>query len=207
LHHIFSCKKKIDFNLSKDCYKSSVKLVGQQNDTSELSFPEGNIKIEFSTVNYYCRYSNEKSRNIFQSNDIEIEFQLLEYDERYKISPPRFLCKYVFIGIKFIDNEYKSYIIIWKNDPNINSGISEKEFDISNKADSIFTNLDFVEIKKLFPEFEGAYKLLNCDTVTINVGFAINTNEFYHRIKFDNEMLVIPHFFPDYRKPSHHIIL
>jgi hypothetical protein len=131
---------------------------------------------------------------------------LLEFDERNKISTPRFISKYVFIGLKLIDKEYKSYLIIWKNDPSHNSGISEKDFDISTNTDSIFTNLNFAEIKKLFPEFKGAYKSFKCDTITINVGYAINTNEFYNEIRFDNELLFIHNLFPDYRKRSKFVI-
>jgi hypothetical protein len=194
------CKKNKGYNLSFDNSKSVIKLIGNISDSSKLSFRKGNIKIEFGNLNYFCRYSNNKSSNIISSNDIEIEYQVVEYDDKYNISPPRFITKNVFIGISKTEKYYKGFVIIWQNNQFIDYGKTRESLNISENTDSIFTNLDYTKINQFFPDFNGIYHFVEIDTISVNVEFPINTNEFYHNIKFDNKRIGMPIFFPDYRK-------
>lgn len=197
---LLSCNNKIDNILKADEYKSTVKIIGDSNNIKNLLLENLYVKTESSPLKNIIRYSTTKSLNNFDSNLIEIEFTLLEYDSRTNISPPLFIKKQVFIGIRKYDNNMKGYFIIGNFQYPEDYSNNSRFLVNGNIKDSVITNLEYSSLKKLFPFFNGKYKYHHCDTISINCNYSISSDEFYKFIKFDGERLGLPIFIIDQRK-------
>lgn len=114
----------------------------------------------------------------YSGTNLEVEYELPGH---YSYNNLGFtLYNKYFIGVKIDGGIEKGFFIHWvnisqtlenyKNDTNQRK---QKEYfegipwEIGSHTDSLETNLSYNEIKNLYPEFQGSYKHIKCDSIVI----------------------------------------
>lgn len=148
-----------------------------------------------------CPQHIESSMQYLEYNgtDAEVEYSLPgDYYHNNCWYPSYY--KY-FIGIQDKNGISKGFLIRWINmretleqfkadNVNVSQSNKRKEYfeeipwEIGSHTDSIETNLSYNEVKNLYPEFQGSYKHIKCDSIVIihdGTRFTNRNPEIYYR--------------------------
>lgn len=107
-------------------------------------------------------FTRDTSIHKFWGDELEIQFFRIRHSVKTMHKP----CIY-FIGAKRSENDLtlRAFYVLWiKNPDSLDIKFIENE---SNSTDSIYTNLDYNTLKKIYPFYKGKYKYKKIDNIRI----------------------------------------
>ncbi|HRP03259.1 MAG TPA: hypothetical protein PLE30_11485 [Candidatus Kapabacteria bacterium] len=149
---------------------------------------------EYSFIYSIHLYTRIDSLKLFKNEDLEIQTGIDFYDHDTLIN---LHCQ---IGVKYIKDynlnsklrdsiSYLCYYIFWQNlekrdTTNRRRHIIPKKWEINKDTRIIYSNIDELEIKRIFPFYKGKVINKNIDEVFVNYNFSTNNERFYGEIEF-----------------------
>lgn len=130
-----------------------------------ILFSQNNIYAHLSIKKHILYY---KEINNDYTNIKLIEFQIREFTRVY--------------FYKLIVYKNKCLYFKWLNHNQKADVADETQLFVGANTDTLFSNIEYKEIKKLFPEFKNSFVTLNNKEITIDYNYDLSSEDFYRNL-------------------------